>query len=606
MPATTSPIQRYLERVHAAFLPERGGAVADYIPELARADPDAFGICIASADGHVYEVGDTRVPFTIQSMSKPFTYGLALEDRGLAAVLEKVGVEPSGDAFNEISLAPGSGRPLNPMINAGAITSTSLVAGDTPEERLRRILETYGRYAARPLAVDPAVYASEHETGHRNRAIGHMLRTFDILTEDPEVPLDLYLSQCSVAIDCRDLSLMAATLANDGVNPITGAVALRRDLVDQVLSVMTTCGMYDGAGEWVVDVGLPAKSGVGGGIFAVLPGQFGIAVYSPPLDRHGNSVRGVEACQRLSRDLRLHFLHVARSSHAVVRTRHRIGEMPSTRRRPPSELAALAAADDRCRIYGLQGDLLFAGAEVVVRTVVAECDAAVLVVLDLREVTHVDTPAAETLAALSVELTAAGKTLVLVDAGGHAALADALAARAPTTVAFAGTDEAIEWCEDRLLDADPDVVRAPAAIPLREHLLCAGLDDASFARLEPLLVRRTFAAGAALLRRGARADEVLLIVEGQVSVTIPHPEHGTRRLATLSAGMVLGEAAFVTRSVRTADSHADRDVVAYSLTAAALASLDDADPAMQAVLLRNLLTGAYEAFLHLSSEIGQL
>lgn len=218
--------------------------------------------------------------------------------------------------------------------------------------------------------------------------------------------------------------------------------------------------------------------------------------------------------------------------------------------------------------------------------------------------THVDTPGAETLAALSVEFATAQKTLVLVDGERHAALAEALAARAPETVAMAGVDEAIEWCEDRLLDADPTVVRAPATIALRDHLLCTDLDDASFARLQPLLGHRTFAAGELLLRRGALADEVLLIVEGQVSVTIPHPEHGFRRLATFTAGMVVGEAAFVTHAVRTADTHADLDGAAYSLSAEALAGLDAIDPAMKATLLRNLLTGAYEAFLHVSSDLG--
>src|SRR4051812_30735167 len=200
-PLARSPVQDYLERLHEEYADMRDGAVADYIPPLADADPDAFGICLATTDGHLYEVGDTRVPFTIQSMSKPFTYGLALADRGRALVAEKVGVEPSGDAFNSISLAPGSGQPRNPMINAGAIVSASLVSGATPDERFARVLATYSHYAGRPLAVDEAVYASEHDTGHRNRAIGHMLRSFGILDADVEGVLDRYFRQCSVLVE---------------------------------------------------------------------------------------------------------------------------------------------------------------------------------------------------------------------------------------------------------------------------------------------------------------------------------------------------------------------------------------------------------------------
>jgi glutaminase len=226
---SSSPIDAYLERLHERWQGDVSGAVADYIPPLALADPEWFGIAVATTDGHCYEVGDSRRRFTIQSISKPFTYGLALRDLGLAAVDARVGVEPTGDAFNSISLAPDSGRPLNPMINAGAITSTSLVAGASAAEREERLLAAYASFAGRPLAVETAVYKSERDTGHRNRAIGHMLRSFGILETDPEAALDLYFRQCSVAVDCRDLSLMAATLANGGVHPLSGERALERE-----------------------------------------------------------------------------------------------------------------------------------------------------------------------------------------------------------------------------------------------------------------------------------------------------------------------------------------------------------------------------------------
>jgi glutaminase len=385
-----TPIDAYLERLHEHWRGERSGAVADYIPPLALADPDWFGIAVATTDGHCYEVGESRREFTIQSISKPFTYGIALQEHGFAAVDAKVGVEPSGDAFNSISLAPDTGRPLNPMINAGAITSASLLPGADAEERERRVVEAYGRFAGRPLAVATEVYEAERGTGHRNRAIGHMLRGADILERDPELALDLYFRQCSVAVDCRDLSLMAATLANGGVNPLSGERVLGREYVDRVLSVMTTCGMYDSAGEWVVDVGMPAKSGVAGGVLAVLPGQLGIAVFSPPLDRHGNSVRGVEVCRQISTDLDLNLLHVARSSRSAVRRSYSVADVPSRRRRPPEQCAVLDRTGSRCVVHVLHGDLVFVAMESVVRGVVEQREEIEAVVIDLTEVTEID------------------------------------------------------------------------------------------------------------------------------------------------------------------------------------------------------------------------
>ena len=208
---------------------DTSGSVADYIPELAAVDPDGFALCVATSDGYVYAVGDADHAFTIQSMSKPFTYGLALAECGRDAVRAKIDVEPSGEPFNEISLDPVTGRPRNPMINAGAITAASLVPGaDVTYDRFELIRQKYSRYAGRELSLNPDVYLSEHRTGHRNRAIGHMLRSFDIVTGDPDEAVDLYFRQCSIDVTCRDLAMMAATLANNGRNPCTGTSACRR------------------------------------------------------------------------------------------------------------------------------------------------------------------------------------------------------------------------------------------------------------------------------------------------------------------------------------------------------------------------------------------
>jgi glutaminase len=553
-----SVVQDYVDSILGGCVHDRSGAVADYIPELAAADPDRFGVCIASADGYVYEAGDSRVPFTIQSISKPFTYGLALADRGIAAVDAKVGVEPSGDAFNEISLDRDSGRPRNPMINAGAITAASLVAGDSEDATFERIRATYSAYAGRQLAVDEAVYGSERRTGHRNRAIGHMLRTVSILEDDPEPVVNRYFRQCSVLVDTRDLALMAATLANNGVQPVTGEQVLAPELVERVLSVMTTCGMYDGAGDWVSGVGMPAKSGVGGGILAVLPGQIGVAVFSPRLDVHGNSVRGVEACRRLSRELELHFLHVPRGARSAVRASWDLVDRPSRRRRTVDEERVLREHGRRARIYALHGDLRFAGAETVVREIVRRSDELELLVLDLRRVDDVARVARRMLGELRERLRAAGCEVVIVDPDGVMPEPEDTDAAWPPRQG--GLDGAVEWCEDELLARHGDASCRIAAVAPEEHPLLAALDPEGLAVLMPLLRPRSAAAGETLARRGDDPVGIHLVLSGRVTVSIPGPDGTPRRLATIAAGMSFGELALVARRPHVAGVRADGPV----------------------------------------------
>jgi glutaminase len=295
-----------LHRVHAA---NHAGDVARYIPELAKADPSHFAISICSVDGRSWHAGHVDQPFTLQSCSKPFVYGLALEDKGREVVMSRVGVEPTGDRFNSfVKLAEHSHRAHNPMINSGAIAATSLLAGADAPAQLTRILQGFERFAGHALEVDMKVYLSERETGHRNRAIAHLLKNVGILTDadDLDAILDLYFQHCSVLVNSGDLATMAATLANAGVNPITKKRALAPAHVRDLLSVMFTCGLYDAAGEWAYRVGVPAKSGVGGGLFGVIPGRMGIAVYSPLLDERGTSVRGQKVFEDLSRALGLH------------------------------------------------------------------------------------------------------------------------------------------------------------------------------------------------------------------------------------------------------------------------------------------------------------
>lgn len=300
-------LTKFLEELYYRYLPLKTGKIYQCEPGLVELDPDWFGISIATVTGEVYSVGDWKVPFLIQSISKVFAYGMALEDWGREQILTKVDVEPTGDAYNSIiKLETQTKRPYNPMVNTGAIAITSTIQGNSAARRLNRILEMYRRYIGHQVFIDTPTLVSEQQNGDRNWAISYLLRNFNIISGDIKSTLELYLQQCSVMLDCRDLAIMGATLANNGVNPITGERAINPQYVKDLVSVMYTCGMYDFAGEWVYKAGFPAKSGVSGAIIGVIPGKMGLAVFSPLLDRRGNSVRGIEVCKHLSQHYRLH------------------------------------------------------------------------------------------------------------------------------------------------------------------------------------------------------------------------------------------------------------------------------------------------------------
>ena len=611
MSQPTSPIQRYLQELHARHAAQGAGEVATYIPELADADPASFGICLATTDGHVYEVGDSRLPFTIQSISKPFAYGLALGDRGGEEVLAKVGVEPSGEAFNSIRLSEGSGRPLNPMVNAGAIATTALVAGDSPSDRLHRLIATLSLYAGRPLGLDLDVYRSEAETGHRNRAIAHLLRNFSILEGDPEDPVDLYFRQCSISVTCLDLSLMAATLANGGVNPITQERAIRGELVPRVLSVMTTCGMYDYAGAWLYEIGIPAKSGVAGGVLAVLPGQLGIGVFSPPLDARGNSVRGVAVCRELSRDFELHFLRVPRPARATLRARYDLRGVRSKRQRSLAEEALLNERGGQTRVYELQGDVAFAAVEACTRQILADAEDASIAILDLKRVTRVAVGAAALLTGLLRELAAHGRRLVLVSTQRHPRLVRRLeeelgAEQHWQLKAFSRLDPALEWAEDQILARGAADGAARGPLPLALHPICRGLSPEQIESFEKLLEPMRFAPGETIVRKGDAADRIYFLTEGEVSVVTELPFGELARLSTLSRGMTFGELAAVSRAPRSADVRADEPVACHSLPLETFERLGETHPDIKLVLLENLLANVCQTVARLTHEVATL
>jgi len=290
------------DRLHHYYQSGRG----NYAPADAGDERDRFAICLATTDGEVYATGHHDRAFALHSISKVFAYALALADNPREEVLARVGVEPSGDSFNSITFDERHHRPHNPMVNAGALVTCDLVQGTGAAHRLDRIVALLGRCAGADVDVDEETFDAEQRSADRNRATAYLMRAEGMLDGDVEELLALYLRQCSVRVTCRQLAVMAATLANGCVNPITGERALAREHVRDVLSVMYTCGMYDAAGEWAYDIGVPAKSGVAGAILAVVPGKLGIGVYSPGLDVYGNSVRGVGVCKEISGALGLH------------------------------------------------------------------------------------------------------------------------------------------------------------------------------------------------------------------------------------------------------------------------------------------------------------
>lgn len=580
----------YLDGVYRELSGETSGSVADYIPELAVVDPDSFAICLTTSDGYTYEAGDSRKLFAIQSVSKPFTYALALADRGLAAVARKVDVEPSGEPFNEISLDPVTERPRNPMINAGAITSASLIAGASPEERFERLRQFYSRFAGRELTLDEDMYESEDRTGNRNRAIGYMLRNFGILEEDPQTTLAVYFRQCSIEVDCRDLSMMAATLADSGVNPVTNDRVLDAALTERVLSVMTTCGMYNAAGDWVTEVGLPAKSGVGGGILAVLPGQIGLAVFSPRLDEHGNSVRGVQACRRLSKDLELHFMHVSRAARSAVRASYDVVERPSRRRRSPAEQEVLLQYGRRSRIYELHGDMLFAGAESVIREITDRAGDVDVIGLDVRGIDDVSAVSARLLLGLRDQLRQADVELVMVDPAYTVLTLDADVSKRIRH--FPDVNAATEYVEDALIRRHGATASWEAIAPA-EHPLIAGLDAGTCDLLGARLVPRTFADGEALALAGQPPTGLFLLLSGMLDVSIRTA--GTRRhLSMFTVGTTFGVIYAVAARDFDVDAHAVGEVRVAQLPMSALAELKQTAPDVLVVIMQRLVAGAFD------------
>jgi glutaminase len=586
-----SPLQDYLADLHRDLARLEHGSVATYIPELSKADPGWFGLALVTMDGVVYSVGDTDVKFTVQSISKPFVYATALVDRGQAFMNRKVGVEPSGDAFNSISLNPQTGAPLNPMINAGAIATTSLVAGNAIEEQWRRIESSISGFVGRPIEIDESVYRSESDSGYRNRAIAWMLKNFGIIDGEPMASLDNYFRQCSVLVDCRDLAYMAATLAGDGVHPLTRERALPSEHAEQVLSVMSTCGMYDYAGSWLYEVGMPAKSGVSGGIIAVVPGRFGIGIFSPRLDEKGNSVRGIAACKRLSEDFGLHVFTRTGSPAMALGRVYTAAVAPSRRKHSEAARMLLAERAARIKYLCLHGFLTLDGAEYVIRRMQSMASETSSFILDMHEAIGISESAARMLNMARLGFAETGIAVVCSRVHDRRALMEPLSKAVSKEdhgfLVFEDNDLAVEWCENRLLNG-LEAATEPAK-RMSDSLLFAGVPAHLMRQVEASTHAQTYAAGEQILRYGQEGDGRLFFIEsGRVSVLVPLADGAHQRIASLGPGTEFGEMALLGPITRSASVFADTEVRCRVLEAERFGKLSSSAPELRIRVLENL------------------
>ena len=555
--APTPPLSRFLAHCNSAFAAENRGAVASYIPELSKADPSHFGIALATTDGHVYASGDSDVQFTIQSISKAFVFAMALETLGAERVAAKIGIEPSGEAFNSIRLQPDN-RPFNAMVNAGAIACSGLIYHAEGSGAAESIIHALGRFAGRELVADEAVFASERETGDRNRAIAYLLRNYGIIEDDVTAVLDVYFLQCSILVTARDLAIMAATLANGGINPMTGQRVVSSYVVARTLSVMASSGMYDFAGEWMYRVGIPAKSGVGGGIIASLPSQLGLGTFSPRLDEYGNSVRGVLVCEELSKTFGLHLLNRSGDVRASVVADYTMGRMASRRMRQPHEQIILEAHADELRVLELAGALTFATMDYICRQVDLARVQPMFLVIDLGRVSTISEAAATLLGELLADLAKCQVTTIFSGVLAGSPLATLIKSHAKSTEHtrwFPTLDKSIEWAEDQVIYRHGGFTDLKDCADLSKQALLAHLAPSEIDELAKFAAPRAFKTGERIIAAGEPAASVFFLQSGMVSVKLAN---GTR-LASLVPGVAFGEMALL-EEPRLADVWADTNV----------------------------------------------
>jgi glutaminase len=471
------------------------------------------------------------------------------------------------------------------MVNAGAITCSGLILEAKGAGAFEHIRQALGRFAGRELGMDEAVYASESATGDRNRAIGYLLRNSGVITGDVSAVLDVYFRQCSVLVTARDIAVMAATLANGGVNPVTGEQVITPYAIARTLSVMTSSGMYDFAGEWIYRVGIPAKSGVGGGILAALPARLGLGSYSPKLDKHGNSVRGIKVCEALSSHYDLHMLNRSDNARNAVIADYDIGKSASRRSRRPHEQRLVAAHHHDVRIIELMGTLTFSNIDYVSRQLAARPRPS-FIIFEMRRVAAITRAAGRLLAEGFRELADFGVTAVLTGIERSSAEWQAIGQwidGLSNVRNFRLLDDGIEWAEDQIIYRHGGDIERREIAELSEQTLLAGLTPGEIADLAALGTIKNYEAGAKIIAASQPAVSLYFLRSGVVHVKLPDGI----RIATLTAGMAFGEMALL-ESHRSADVVADKSVTALEVPLTDFQRFREQHPRIGERIMRNL------------------
>ena len=517
-------------------------------------------------------------------MSKAFVFALALDTLGASRVESAIGVEPSGEPFNSIRLNSDN-HPFNPMVNSGAIACSGLIHEAKGKDAFECIRGALSRFAGHDLGVDETVFASESATGDRNRAIAYLLRNSSVIKGDANAVLDVYFRQCALLVTARDIAVMAVTLANRGLNPVTGEQVMTPYAISRTLSVMTSSGMYDYAGEWIYRVGIPAKSGVGGGILAALPARLGLGSYSPRLDKHGNGVRGIKVCEALSAHYDLHMMNRSDDARNSIIADYDIGSASSRRARRPDEQRILAAHLQDVRIIEFVGTLSFSNVDYVARQL-AQKPRPQFIIFDLRRVAAFTRAGARMLVEGVRELAAFNVTVILSSIDRSSVMWKSIIEwtdGVSNLRNYRSLDDAVEWAEDQLVYRHCGTIECVEIAELSEQSLLAGLTADELAKLASLGTIRIFPPGERIIAAEVPPSSLFFLRSGVVHVNLP----SGIRIATLTAGMVFGEMALL-EGRRSADVVADQTVTVLDVPLSDFQHFREQHPRVGERIMRNL------------------
>ena len=582
------PLDIFLKNIYSNVLLNKSGKTADYIPELSRANPDQFGVALASSDGYIHEIGDSLQEFTIQSISKAFAYSLALELVGEKEVNKIIGVEPSGEAFNSIRFQ-NDNRPFNPMINAGAIACTALICSVEKSKAFKKIQKIMSDFAGRNLSLDEKVFKSENATGDRNRAIAWLLKNNKIIKTNVEQSLVTYFKQCSLLVSARDLATMGATLACNGINPVTKKRVISVENALKTMSIMVSSGMYDYSGEWVYRVGFPAKRGVGGGIIAALPSQFGLGTFSPPLDRQGNSVRGIEVCKRISSYYNLHILEIEGNIKDSIVASYNLQNIRSSTERKEKNIKILEKFGAKAHVYELAGSINFMSVDYIVRRL-QELDKKEFIILSMRKVSQLSSGADKLLDAFIQTLNSLSTKIIFSDIEFNSQTWNKIFGSLGNmednkTRLFENNNEAIRWVEDFLIQKYSTDEKVNINENLKEQFLFKALSNSDLDFLKERMIEKKFKKNVKIISKGDEADGIYFLQSGKVDISI----NVQQSLTTLNAGTCFGEFALIEpKSKRSANVITLTECTCFYLPLKILDSIQQSRKQIIETLLKNL------------------